>query len=316
LPIEIYVESPTIKYTDKKEQRNATYGILTGRVRAKLTGSHKMVTQPQKVSSTPVDPTDAHKIVSHTQIVGSASLVPTAPVPETIPVQTDKGCFNRNDSFNGCFGAYGNPAGCFSAPMSSGCFPNIGLGCLMPGLLMFLLLFALLKSCSYFTALTPIVNTIKKDRDNSRTPPPLWVTNPDDTTKPEPDYVPKSDSLLKVDSLKPTIDSFKIVDTIPKINKGTVQLILWDWDVEDKDTVSVFLNNKLIIDKLRLRKKPYLITQNGLKYGENYLEVVAVNTDKGSNTVAIMGYSDRSKLCNTALKLKSSQTMRLTLIYQ
>ena len=321
-PVEIYVESPSIKYTDKKDQRNATYGILSGRVRAKLTTPQKIVSQPQKAVIAPI--------------------VTTEPIPDTIPVQTDRGCFNRNDSYNGCFGLkdgvngtggcyglsggaygpsgcfgnYGNPTGCFSAPMSSGCFPNMGLGCLIPGLLMLMLLFSLLKSCSHLSTLAPIVNTIKKDRDDSRTPPPVWVTNPNDTTQPEPDYVPQSDTLLKVDSLKPVIDSVDIVDTIPKINKGSLQLMLWDWDTEDKDTVSVFLNNKLIIDNLRLRKKPYFLNEKGLKYGENYIEIVAMNTDKGSNTVAIMGYSDRSKLCDTTLKLKSSQSTRLTLIYQ
>ena len=323
LPVEIYVERPTINYTDKKDQRNATYGILSGRVRAKLTIPKKNVTPPIKAISN--------------------QEVNTVATPDTIPVQTDSGCFNRNDSYNGCFGlkdgvngtggcfgltggtsgpsgcfgAYGNPTGCFSAPMSAGCFPNMGLGCLIPGLLMFLLLFSLLKSCSHLSTLTPIVNTIKKDRDDSRTPPPIWVANPDDTIQPGPDYVPiNTDSLLRVDSLKPTIDSVDIVDTIPKINKGYMQLILWDWNIEDKDIVSVYLNSKLIIDNLRLRKKPYFLNEKGLKYGENYLEVVAMNTDKGSNTVAIMGYSDRSKLCDTTLKLKSSQTMRLTLIYQ
>ena len=324
LPIELYVERPSIKFTDKKDQRNATYGILCARVSAKLT----IPLTKAKSPTLPLPPTPT----PHPQ-----------PGPdEPPPIPTNSGCFNNNDSYNGCFGLkdgvsgtggcygltggsnglsgcfspYGNPIGCFSAPMSSGCFPNMGLGCLIPSVLFFLLLFSLFKSCSHISTLTPIVNTIKKDRDDSRISPPVWVPNPDDTTQPEPDYVPTSDSLLKVDSLKPTIDTVEIIDTIPKINKGSMQLMLWDWDIEDKDTVSVFLNNKLIIDNLRLRKKPYFLNEKGLKYGENYLEVVAMNTDKGSNTVAIMGYSDRSKLCDTTLKLKSSQSTRLTLIYQ
>lgn len=322
LPIEIYVESPSIKCTDKKDQRNVTYGTLSGRVRVKLTTEQNIESQIQKSVSTPE--------------------ITTELIPDETPIKTNEGCFNRNDSYNGCFGlndglngtgglygltggaygtsgcfgAYGNPKGLFSAPMSSGCFPNIGLGCLIPGLLLLLFLFSLLKSCGHLSTVAPILNTIKKDREDSRTPPPVWVKNTDDTSKLEPDYVPKNDTLLKVDSLKPMIDTIEIINKCPKINKGSMQLMLWDWDIEDKDTVSVFLNNKLVINNLRLRKKPYLINRKGLKYGENYLEVIAKNSDKGTNTVAFIGYSDRNKLCDTTLKLKSSQLKRITLRYQ
>jgi hypothetical protein len=177
------------------------------------------------------------------------------------------------------------------------------------------------------------VNTIKRDRDDSRTRPPLWVRNPEDTAAPEPDYTPlvvdstimpdsvalPIDSIkLKTDTLIKIIDSLPVVkDTIPLVlGKGQFQLEVWDWDVEDKDTVSLYLNNKPLVENLRLRKKPYKIKEKGLKYGENYLEIRAMNIQKGSNTAAVRGFSDRSQLCDTTLIQKSSQSTRLTLIYQ
>jgi hypothetical protein len=233
----------------------------------------------------------------------------------------------------GCFGKYGNPNGCFGGSTMGGCFPNLNLGCLLPLLLLLLLLFTLFKSCDSIRTLDPVVNTIKKDRDDSRTPPPNWVRNPEDTLAPEPDYTPLLtdstsiadtvpivlDSIqLNLDTVKITMDTVlqKVDTTSVNLKKGQFQLEIWDWDVEDKDTVSLYLNNKLLVQNLRLRKKPYQIKDKGLVYGENYLEIRAMNIQKGSNTAAVKGFSDRSKLCDTTLIQKSTQTTRLTLLYQ
>jgi hypothetical protein len=233
----------------------------------------------------------------------------------------------------GCFGKYGNPNGCFGGTAMGGCFPNFNLGCLLPLLLLLLLLFSLFKSCNSIKTLDPVVNTIKRDRDDSRTRPPIWVRNLEDTVAPEPDYTPLIvDSTLRPDSAATTVDStvlksdtliknidstVLVKDTMPSdLGKGQFQLEVWDWDVEDKDTVSLYLNNKPLIENLRLRKKPYKIKEKGLKYGENYLEIRAMNIQKGSNTAAVRGFSDRSQLCDTTLIQKSSQSTRLTLIYQ
>jgi hypothetical protein len=72
----------------------------------------------------------------------------------------------------------------------------------------------------------------------------------------------------------------------------------------------------LIIDNYQVRKKAQVFKVKGLHYGENYLEVKALNTRKGSNTVAVKGFSDRNLLCDTNLLQKTSQTTRLTLQYQ
>lgn len=343
-PLEIYVEQPSIIFIDKKNQRNDTFGNLKGRVVAKLIEPPKEIIKPKII-----DPRVHGETVP--------PIGPAKPIPPPLPLK--KGCFNQNDNWNsifglsdgpsgtgglhgltggplgskGCFGKYGNPTGCFGGASMGGCFPNLNLGCLLPLLLLFLLLFSLLKSCSSIKTLDPVVNTIKKDRDDSRTPPPSWVKNPEDTSAPEPDYTPlvvdttlKPDSAaitvdstqLNSDSLKKVTDSIPIVkDTIPDVlGKGQFQLEVWDWDVEDKDTVSLFLNNKPLIENLRLRKKPYKIKEKGLKYGENYLEIRAMNIQKGSNTAAVRGFSDRSQLCDTTLIQKSTESSRLTLIYQ
>ena len=332
-PIEIYVEWPKINLVDKREGDFKTYGFITGNVKAKLVEPIKHI-EVNPILKAPVVPSLMAPMIDKVN----------AELPLVTPTILEKnGCFRKNDNVNGyfgledgvkgtggcfgltggssgpkgCFGNYGNPRGCFSAPMGAGCFPNLGIGCLLPAILLLLLSLALIKSCKFMSTLNPIVNTIKQDRDNSRIPPPVWVNNPKDTVSLEPDYIPiNTDSLFKIDSIKSIMDTTKIIDTIPSLAKGNLQLMLWDWDVEDRDTVSVFLNNKLIVENLRLRKKPFLINEKGLKYGENYLLVVAMNTDKGSNTVALMGYSDRNKLCDTALKLRSFQTTRMTLNYK
>ena len=341
-PLELYVEQPSIIYIDKKNQGKDTFGILKGRVVAKLIEPPKEIIKP--------------KIVEPKGDGGTQQ--PIGPyIPPPLPL--NKGCFEKNDNWNrflglsdgpsgtgglhgltggplgskGCFGEYGNPNGCFGGAAMGGCFPNLNLGCLLPLLLLLLLLFSLFKSCNSIKTLDPVVNTIKRDRDDSRTRPPIWVRNLEDTVAPEPDYTPlvvdstlRPDSvaisvdttILKSDTLLKTIDSTVFVrDTITSdLGKGQFQLEVWDWDVEDKDTVSLYLNNKPLIENLRLRKKPYKIKEKGLKYGENYLEIRAMNIQKGSNTAAVRGFSDRSQLCDTILIQKSSQSTRLTLIYQ
>jgi hypothetical protein len=336
-PIEIYVEKPDIISIDKRNDGKKTFGILNGRVRAKLVEPPKEIIKPEIIDTKVVENSPKQNVEPH-------QVLPQIPV--------NNGCFNKNENWNrflglsdgpsgpgglygltggplgskGCFGKYGNPNGCFGGSTMGGCFPNLNLGCLLPLLLLLLLLFTLFKSCDSIRTLDPIVNTIKKDRDDSRTPPPNWVRNPEDTLAPEPDYTPLlTDSTSIADTMPIVLDSIPLIpdsvlliadSTSVNLKKGQFQLEIWDWDVEDKDTVSLYLNNKLLVQNLRLRKKPYQIKDKGLVYGENYLEIRAMNIQKGSNTAAVKGFSDRSKLCDTTLIQKSTQTTRLTLIYQ
>lgn len=332
-PIEIFVESPNIHLTDKKNGNQRTYGKLTGRVIAKLVNPVKpVVKQPMNVQS----------------------IIPTQPLDpvDTTPLPAKAGCFdNCNARVNGCFGmrdgasgtggcyglrggslglrgllgAYGNPTGCFNPVASQGCFPNLGLGCLLPSLFLGLLFFALFRSCDDVKTLDPVVNTIKKDRDDSRIPPPLWV-NDNDTAQAEPDYIPLADDTasLAIDTSQILIDTLINTDTInheqdslrKSIKKGQVLIEVWDWDRADKDSISLYLNNRLVKENIVLKKKPYRFIENGLRYGENYLEVRAVNSQKGSNTAAIRSFSDRGKLCDTSLTQSTSEVKRLTLNYQ
>ncbi len=332
-PVEIFVETPNIHLVDKRNGNQRTYGKLTGRVVAKLVNPVKPVIK-QPTSTQPI--------------------IPTQPLENIInkPLPPKAGCFdNYSSRINGCFGmrdgvsgtggcyglrggplglrglsgAYGNPNGCFQPTTSQGCFPNLGLGCLLPLLFLGLLLFALFKSCENVRTLDPIVNTIKKDRDDSRIPPPLWV-NDNDTAQAEPDYVPLTEDTtsLAIDTSQILVDTLINVDTVnheqdslrKSIKKGQVLFEVWDWDRADRDSVSLYLNNRLVRENIVLRKKPYRFIENGLRYGENYLEVRAVNTQKGSNTAAIRGFSDRGKLCDTTLIQSTSDIKRLTLNYQ
>jgi hypothetical protein len=319
-PLEIYVQLPHFAYPDKREGYQKTFGLLDGKIRAKLALPQPIIKEKKDTSPIITPEIEKHII--------PAPLADEACCFRQNVNTTFWGLKNGNSGTGGCygltggplrsrglFGEYGNLTGCFGGT-SQGCFPNLGLGCLMPFLLFFFLLGALLKSCEYGKSLAPVVNTIKKDRDDSRKPPPDWVQNPNDTSMVLPDVTD--------DDLRP--DSFPIMDDStqqnqnsdkrPSLKKGELLIKLWDWDREDKDSVAVYLNNRLVVNNFQATKKPYAIILKGLHYGENYLEVQALNTRKGSNTVGIKGFSDRNILCDTMLLQKASQTIRLTLIYQ
>jgi hypothetical protein len=320
-PLEIYVQLPQLAFPDKREGQQKTFGLLDGKIRAKLalpppvikvkTEKLPIVTpeiEKHTISAPPADEACCFRQNATTTFWGLNN-----------GASGTGGCYGLTGGplrSRGLFGAYGNPGGCFGGSSSQGCFPNLGLGCLMPFLLFFFLMGALLKSCEYGKSLAPVVNTIKKDRDDSRKPPPDWVQNPNDTAKILPDVTD--------DDLKP--DAFPIIDDStqqnqngdkrPTLKKGELLIQVWDWDREDKDSVAIYFNNRLVVNNYKATKKPYIVKLKGLHYGENYLEVQALNSRKGSNTVGIKGFSDRNVLCDTMLLQKASQTTRLTLIYQ
>lgn len=327
-PYEVYVQFPKIGLLNKQDGNTKTFGKLNGKIRAKLIEPPKQVSVkavPITVSSNPVK---------------SVSDEPTKAVNEGC-----NGCFSPNDKVNtyfglkdgvngtggcyglsggnngykGCFGDYGNPTGCYQNPVSQqGCFPNFGLGVLLPLLFFFLFLFSIIKSCSHIRTLSPIVNIIKQDRDDSRNPPPVWVNDNgrpqsnDETSIEEIDTSNISQNQISADSISQKAD----LDSMSRLKKGDVLIKIWDWNVEDKDSVSIIFNNELIADKMRVRNQPYYIKRSSLRYGENYLEIIAMNAQKGANTVAIKGMTDRGVICDTALLQNSHQTIRLTLKYQ
>ena len=173
------------------------------------------------------------------------------------------------------------------------------------------------KSCDHIKSLIPIVNVIKQDRDDSRKTPPEWVRNNENDSlipegRNEDSYDSTNKSTKKIVPQKRRRNS----DSIFKVEKGEILLSIRDWDVEDKDTISIYLNNKLLADRVRIRKAPLLIKKSGLRYGENYLLVKAMNTQRGSNTSSIKAFSDRSILCDTNLLQGFNHSTRLTLLYK
>jgi hypothetical protein len=325
-PIELYVQSPTIQYVNKRAGRKQTYGTLTGKARI-------CITLPKKEIQNEVKPVNE-----------------VAPLPvhiaEPIIVEpaSDEGCFSKSgkrgcfgsSSFNsntqiptsgGCFSANALTSdpinrGCFTSMASPGCFPRMGFGCMLPLLFLFLLPFLLFRSCEYVSTLTPIVETIKKDRDESRTPPPQWVRDPLDTLKAEPDFIPLDGDTLNFDETSNTNISKDTTlraeqDKIQlSLKKGEMYLEIWDWSRQDKDSVSIYLNNKPLVEALEIKRKHHIIISKGLVFGENYLVIKALNSQRGSNTAAVWGLSDRSVLCDSSLLQKSQQTTRLVLNYQ
>jgi hypothetical protein len=335
-PVEIYVEHPKIQLVDKRSGFQKTYGKLSGRVIAKLVEPARPNLYKNPIIETVPEP-----------------LIHEPNNGDEIPMVDDKsGCWkNYSNRLNGCFGMrdgvsgtggcyglsggprgfwsltgnYGNSPGCYTNPVASpGCLPNLGLGCLLPVLLLGLLFFAVLRSCEHARSLAPVVDAIKKDRDDSRIPPPLWVDDTD-TVKADPEYVPLadtgmviidtslhlSDTSAEIRSARYELDSLKRT-----LKKGQVLVELWDWSRADNDSVTVFFNNRLVGENIVLRKSPFLFVEDGLRYGENYVVIMAVNSQKGMNTAGLRCHSDRGMLCDTLIAQNYLEIMRLTLNYQ
>jgi len=330
LPLEVYVERPSIDRIIKKDAHSQTYGSISGRVLIKLVEDRKEIMTEQPEAK---------------EALNGPTLQPKTPLQPKSKGCFDQGCFGKNafigqngcfrlnDGSNqtggcfglsggpvgpaGCFGNYGNPQGCFSTPTGAGCFPNLGMGFLLPLLFLLLLLFSLFRSCGHLNSVKPLVETIKKDRDDSRIPPPVWDGDPVADSAMLPDYVPVKPVIR--DTLRPITDSTAFIpdsSQLAQVKKGYLLLYLWDWDREDGDSVNVYLNEKLIGAHIRLLKKPQTLMVKALKYGENYLRIDAINVQKGSNTVACAGFSDRNFLCNEILNLQSNEIRRLTLVYK
>ncbi|HMJ46919.1 MAG TPA: hypothetical protein VK498_06290 [Ferruginibacter sp.] len=79
--------------------------------------------------------------------------------------------------------------------------------------------------------------------------------------------IPMSDTTITV-AREP--DSFYI-------QHGNTIFSVYDWNVEDHDTISMYLNDILIKDNLELNKRVYSWEENSLKRGDNILIIKSVN---------------------------------------
>ena len=93
---------------------------------------------------------------------------------------------------------------------------------------------------------------------------------------------------LRVNSTCGTIDptTYKVVDTV-KVTSSTVSITLWDDGEEDGDIVSVWINDKLVLDNYTLTNAGRTFTFQ-VQPGNNKLILFAINEGNvGPNTASI-----------------------------
>ncbi len=328
-PIEIFVNHPQIAFQDKRNSGSDSYGKIYGKIRARLIYPEKK----EIIASIKT----AEPLIGETVIVQEPD--------KTCFESRGSSCFGLNEGptraggcyglsggslgIRGCFGNYGNPkgcynfnntSGCFPSHNTPGCFPNLSFGCLIPFLFLLVLFLIMFKSCHHINNLAPVLNTIIRDSDDigKTMPDSLGNENNDSIFSRNEILDRKGDLLYNYDSIstKNKMNLFESDSIIQKqLGKGEVALLLWGLDEEDNDSISLYLNNVVIADKIRLQNNPIIIRTKGLKYGENYLIVESMISNVGINAARIKGYSDQSIVCDTQLVL-SSQISRLTLIYK
>lgn len=77
-----------------------------------------------------------------------------------------------------------------------------------------------------------------------------------------------------------------------RIGTGDLQLKVWDNNAEDGDTVSIYLDGKLIKDSLGILNEPVVLKVGNLPKGDHLLGIKAINEGSVSPASASMGISN------------------------
>lgn len=123
---------------------------------------------------------------------------------------------------------------------------------------------------------------------------PKEKTKPTEVPKPKDEVAKGPDVVAKPIPAKPdTIGGREVeVSEVVKVKTRSIKVKIWDSQLEDGDVVSIFLNNKKVVDHLSLRIKPTEYTFELPPGNEHYLTVYADNFGRSEPNTARVVISD------------------------
>ena len=144
----------------------------------------------------------------------------------------------------------------------------------------------------------------KKEKTKTETPP-----KPKEETKKGPDVA------AKPIPVKPdTIGGREVeVSEVVKVKTRTIKIKIWDSQLEDGDVVSIFLNDKKVVDKLSLRIKPTEYTFELPPGNEHYLTVYADNFGRSEPNTArvIINDGTREQVIDLVAGRKKQESVKI-----
>jgi len=133
-------------------------------------------------------------------------------------------------------------------------------------------------------------------------------------TKPKPVEKPKPEPVVEKQVKPETIGgrAVEVSETV-SVKTRTITLRIWDSQVEDGDIVSVFLNDKKVIDRLYLRTKPQEFQIELPPGREHYLTVYADDFGKAEpNTARVLIFDGtREQEIDLVAERKKQQSIKI-----
>ncbi|HMX40756.1 MAG TPA: hypothetical protein PKD78_10530 [Saprospiraceae bacterium] len=128
----------------------------------------------------------------------------------------------------------------------------------------------------------------KKEKAKKETTPPVKKEQP----KKQPDVVAKPKTSPKPD----TIGGREVeVSEVVKVKTRTIKVKIWDSQIEDGDIISIYLNDKKVVDRLSLRIKPTEYTFELPPGNEHYLTVYADSFGRSEPNTARVVINDGTR---------------------
>jgi len=137
--------------------------------------------------------------------------------------------------------------------------------------------------------------TCKLPCDDEKDKPTVAAAKPKEKEKPKPAEKPIVTTKPKP-SKPDTIGGREVeVSEVVKVKTRTIKVKIWDSQIEDGDIISIYIDDKKVVDKLYLRIKPTEFTFELPPGNEHYLTVYADSFGKSEPNTASVIIFDGSK---------------------
>jgi hypothetical protein len=204
-----------------------------------------------------------------------------------------------------------------AAGTAMGCVPRLGCAGLLPLLLLLGLALGGFRACTNLVQRTDWQGLLRNDRLRDDTDAPDW-TPPDSTASDDASAPPLAPPAAR-DTVLWAPDTVAVVtggDTvrIPTPAPGRVALALYDGDRVDNDRISVVVNGESLVPDLTLARAPGIFDLPGLRMGENYIDVQAIDAGKGSCTSRLVAITADRKVLDQRCYRPNGSGCRITLV--
>jgi hypothetical protein len=204
-----------------------------------------------------------------------------------------------------------------AAGTAQGCVPRLGCAGLLPLLLLLGLGVGGFRACTNLVQHTDWEGLLRNDRLRDDTDAPDW-TRPDSSASDDASAPPLAPPAVR-DTVLWAPDTVAVVtggDTvrIPTPGPGKVALALYDGDRVDNDRISVVVNGQPLAADLTLARAPGIFDLPGLRMGENYIDVQAIDAGKGSCTARLVAITADRKVLDQRCYRPNGSGCRITLV--